>query len=433
MQRLIFAKRLMFKLLSSKTAKNTYFIFFGNSVSMVFAFFFTIILVRMLSISDFGYFSAVWTFILLTTDVADIGIGSSLSRFLPPLEQKKSKLFDFLKSAFLIQLVIAVFLSALIFLFSRFLSNLFFHQYEYLYLIKIASLGTFGSILLNFSLYALSARQKFISAAFFTAINGVLRVFLLLVLLFAGFVSLRNVLWIQSVTLVLLAILGFVMLNPVFLKAKFRFSHVIKLLGFSSYLGVARTLTALSGKLDTLMLISLTNSTQAGIYSTASRLISIYPLFSGSFTTVIAPRLALIKDQEQLRKFISKVILGTLGLVLSIIALIIFAEPFMIVLFGEKAIPAVAVFRVLLVSMIFFVGSIPAVSLAVYYLKLPKILTINSVLQVIIVIIGNLYFIPKYGKLGPSYSLVISYGLTFVFTTYLSYYYLNKKHKKLAY
>jgi len=70
----------------SKTARNTFLVFTGNGVSAFLSFLFTVTLVRQLSISDFGYFSALLSLLLLVTDVSDIGIGSSLSAFLPPME-----------------------------------------------------------------------------------------------------------------------------------------------------------------------------------------------------------------------------------------------------------------------------------------------------------------------------------------------------------
>ena len=96
------------RLLQSKTARNTYFIFAGNSFAMIFAFVFTVTLARLISLSDFGYFSALLSFLLITSDIADFGIGSSLPRFLPAMEKELPKLYSFLKTAFVIQLIIAL-------------------------------------------------------------------------------------------------------------------------------------------------------------------------------------------------------------------------------------------------------------------------------------------------------------------------------------
>jgi O-antigen/teichoic acid export membrane protein len=68
-------------LLVSVTARNTYAVFAGNRASAFFSFIFTVLLVRYLSLSDFGNFSALLSLILIVTEIADLGIGQSLSSF----------------------------------------------------------------------------------------------------------------------------------------------------------------------------------------------------------------------------------------------------------------------------------------------------------------------------------------------------------------
>ena len=100
----------------------------------------------------------------------------------------------------------------------------------------------------------------------------------------------------------------------------------------------------------------------------------------------------------------------------------------MVILFADKGESAISVFRLLLISMIFFVGSIPAVSLVIYYLKKPHVLTINSILQLIIVVAGNLIFIPKFGRFGAAYSLILAYSITLILTSVLTYYHYKQRH-----
>ncbi|PIP33131.1 hypothetical protein COV53_04525 [Candidatus Gottesmanbacteria bacterium CG11_big_fil_rev_8_21_14_0_20_37_11] len=413
----------------SKTAKNTYFVFIGNSLSLIFSFIYTVLLVRLLSLSDFGYYSAIFTFMLLISDISDIGIGSSLSRFLPPLKQEQDKLQSFLKTAFMLQLVISVFIAIIIFIFSSFIANVIFHNINLEILLKIISIGVIGAVITNFSIYSLAAKEKFISMSITTTSVGIFRVIFLVFLILLSQVFLYQVVIAQVLSYIFVAIFGMILVGPAFVFIHRTKGDLKRLLSFTSYLGIARILTSLSGKLDVIMLLALTNDpVSTGIYATASRLIAMYPIFSGSFSTVIAPKISTISDSLQLNKFLMKVILVTLVLISTIFFLIIFAHPFITILFGIKAIQAVPVFRLLLISMIFFVGSIPSVTLAIYYLKKPHILTVNSILQLIIVVGGNLFFIPIYGRFGACYSLIFAYGITLFLTSIMSYYYLTKRN-----
>ena len=233
----------------------------------------------------------------------------------------------------------------------------------------------------------------------------------------------------QLVGFIIYLIVALIILRLDFLKVKTSITDLKKILSFTYLLGIARGLTSLASRLDVLMIIALRNPTEAGIYALASRVISIYPLLAGSFSTVIAPKFSSILQIHELKVFIKKVSLATFGIICTILILIIFASKFMTALFAEKGIPTVQVFQLLLFSMIFFVGSIPSVSIAVYHLRKPQILTVNSILQLIIVIFGNLLFIPKFGYFGAAYSLILAYSITLALTTLMTFYYLKKKHE----
>lgn len=417
----------------SKTAKNTYFVSVGNIFGLIFAFAFNVIAGKTLSWSDFGYVSGMWALLLLISDVADLGIGSSLSRFLPPLDSDKNKLFDFLKTAFIFQLSIASFLFIAVFTCSSYLATNLFHNPHLSDLVKVTAVGIFGTIVSNFLFYALSAKQQFKAASIVTILNGGLRLLFLIILMILSLVSLKYVVWAQSYSYIILIILSFCFLKISFLHAKWNLSDLKKLLSFTYFLAIAKSLSALAGRLDVLMLINLLNPKiapiEAGIYALAAKFLAPYPLFSGSFSTVIAPKLSTVTDLNHLKSFLKKVTLATLGLITTIFIFMVIAEPFLGFFLKEKAIPMIPVLRVLLISQIFFVGSIPAVNVAIYFLKRPNILTINSVLQVIIVFLSNLVLIPKYGRFAPAFSLIAAYGITLATTSLMTYYYFRKKYE----
>lgn len=419
--------RSLFHLALSRTARNTYLVFIGNGLSAFFAFLFTVLYTNNLSWTDVGYFSAMLSLTLLVSDLADVGIGTSLSAFLPPMEQTKEKLLAFLKTAFLFQILIAFVITGLLLASSNFLGEILFHSNKFNFLLQVTILGILFSVLSNFCQYALSARQKFTHVSFLSAFGGLIRLLLFFAIYILTTLNLDNTVYAQTFSVLILLILSFFLLRIDFLSVKRIPGDFKKLIKFTSLLGVARGLTALSSRLDVLMVIAISGPAEAGIYATASRIIAIYPLLSGSFGTVIAPKLSALTEKELIKKFMSKVILATVGLIATVIFLIFFSSPFMLLLFPEKGTVAVSVFQLLLFSMIFFVGSLPAVSLAIYYLRKPHILTVNSVIQLLIVFFGNLVLIPKFGRFGAAYSLIISYGLTLFSTSALTFFYFKKR------
>jgi O-antigen/teichoic acid export membrane protein len=406
----------------SKTAKNIYFVFSGNSLGLILAFVYIVLLVRFLSISDFGYYSAIFSFLLLVTDISDIGIGTSLSRFLPPLKHDKKRQDGFLKTAFFLQFGIALIVCFIMFVLSETIARFILHDLKFTYLVRVMCLGIVGSVLSNFFLQTLAAQEKFVFNSFSTIISGFFRLLFLIILIIFSQTYLTQVIWAQTLTYVAIVVIEIFLVGPEFLFAKRVKGDLKNLLSFTSFVGIARTLTAISGRLDVIMLMALrNNSVETGYYATASRITSMYPLFSGSFSTVIAPKLSAAVKRSDIHNFMKKVILVTIALIVSILILILISYPFITILFTMKAAPSVGVFRLLLVSMIFFVGSIPSVSIAIYYLKKPQILSVNAVLQLLIVFFGNLIFIPFYGRIGATYSLILAYGITLFLTSYISY------------
>lgn len=421
----------MRNLIFSRTAIDTYFVLTGNLFTIIFSFLFTVLTVRLLSLADFGIFSVLLTLLLLIAEIADMGIGNSLSYFLPKLKNNLIKRLSFVKAAFLLQLIIIVFLVSIIILTSPFLAQIVFHQQDVVYLITIvALLGIPFSSWLNFFQYCLSAIEKFIKVAVVSASSSFLRLIFLLILIVFSKISLASIVWIQVLSFILASFFAFSLVGFDFLANKLSFNNLRKIFFFASFLGTARTLTAVASKLDLVMLIALSDAYETGLYATAVKVISVYPLVAGSLTTVIAPKISAIAQPAQLYSFIKKVTLVTLGLIGTIIVFMIIAQPFMMIVFGPKVALAVPMLRLLLLAMIFLVSSIPAVGVAVYYLHKPFILTINSFLQLIIVIVGNLLFIPYWGGIGAALSLNLAYGITLLLTLYLTFYYLKKENRQ---
>lgn len=417
------------RLALSKKAWHTYAIFSGNIASMAAAFFFIVILVRTLSKIDFGYFSALFNLLLLLSDLADFGVGSSLSRFLPPLAKDKEKQQVFLKTACVLQLCLSITLAIVMAILSPWISTRMFHSEMYAGLIVIVGLGVVGSIMVNFFLSTLLAKEHFWLGSLYSGLSGIARLVAIGILALIGQLYLTPVMWAVTISFIVLAFAGLLITGTDFFSYRFNMADVRKLFSYSAFLAVARGITAISGRLDVLMIFPMVGPIATGTYATASRVASIYALFSGSFSTVVAPRVAAVESKKELISFLWMIILATVGLIATIFFPLVFARFFLVLLFGvDKGLPSVEIFRVLLVGMIFFVASIPAVSIALYHLHKPHILTVNSFLQLITVASLNLVLIPRYQAVGAAYSLIVAYALSFIVTSGMSWYYWNQRY-----
>lgn len=418
-----------FPLISSQTAKDTYWVFGANIFTAFLAFIYTIFLARIFSPSDFGTFSAIYAFVLLLSDISDIGIGSSLSRFLPPLysSNKKKEAISFVKTAFIFQLKIAFLILVLVSVFSSFLAHNLLKSASYAPLFIVAAFGIFGTIIMVFASYTLSAQKKFKEVAFINSLSTMSKLFFVLIFYYLGYL---NIFW-TTVIFVLSSYLAY-FLSLFFLPIRFlqeqeEKGSLKKLLSYSIFLGFSKLFSATAGRLDVLMLIPLSSSFEAGIYSAAFKMVYLYILLAGSFSMVIAPRLSSFPSYAEAVNYLRKIILVVLMILASMLVMYLIAPWFVPLILTQRYVLSTAVFRTLLIPMAFFTMTIPPVNFLLYTLKKPQVSTFNTFIQLLIILIGNSVFIPSFGRFGPVITLTLAYAFTFMSATSFAVYFYRRK------
>ncbi len=96
------------------------------------------------------------------------------------------------------------------------------------------------------------------------------------------------------------------------------------------------------------------------------------------------------------------------------IGTIIFADPLVRVIFGEKYIAAIPVFRAMTLAMIPFLLSVITSQPLIYSFNQPKFFSRVTILQVVTLIILDLILIPRYQAMGPTIALGISNTLVVI-------------------
>lgn len=420
------------KLIFSQTAKDIYWVFGGNILTCFLAFIYTIFLARAFTPSDFGIFSAVLAFTLLVSDICDLGIGSSLSRFLPPFivkgEEKKAD--SFIKTAFLFQLRITLVIFALVVVFSSFLSQILLKTRSFSSLFILSGFGIFGAIIFAFAISTLAAKKKFREVSLINVLSTMIKAIFVFLFFAFGFLNITTALSIFVISLYAAYLVSLHFLPLKFLKQTEEKGNLSKLLSFSLFLGASRLFSAIASRLDALMLVPLSSSFEAGIYSAAYKIAYIYILLASSFGQVIAPRLSSFAQIGQAISYLKKVTLAVLGILTTIIILYFIAPWFVVFVLGEKYVLSVPVFQALLLPMAFFTMTIPSVSFLLYTLKKPQVSTFNTFIQLIIILVGNTILIPKFGRFGPVFTLSFVYGFTFVSASFFAYYFYKKSYEK---
>ena len=420
----------VFDLGLSKTARSLYWVFSGNGILIVLTFFTTILIANSLTKAENGIFLALLTLANLLSDLGEAGLGSSLSSFIPGLllesnETNKQEAQKYLATAFKLELIIGLILGSILAVLSVPISKWLFASTQPIN-VFITALITFILVLFGFSIFALSAFKKFREVSVVNIFYSLVRLGLLVVALLVFKVSLLLILLVYLIAFTSGWVYSLLFLKTNFLFAKASKSHTNKLLKFSSFLAIQKLFISISSRLDLLMLVPLSNAVEAGVYGIAQRFSLVYPLVISSLGQVLAPQFAEFGKGRHALQFLKKagIIIGLL--LISELLFYIFAKP-LIVFLIPKYVEAITVFQALLIATTGFIIATPFVSFIIYTLKKPYITTISSFIQLVVIFISNLYFIPRYGRMAPAIGIGIGNVVICIIAISASFYYLRKE------
>lgn len=423
-----------FGLIRTQTAKDTYILFVGNLASAFLGFIFTIIVARVLSVSDFGIFSAASNLVVIFYSLYDLGLSGGLVNFVAEtfargkIEEERA----YIKAAFLLRFMAYIILSAAVFIFARQVSSKFLATDDVRVAYWVVAIS-FGFMFEGLFTPALQAEKKFFPSILVTGSIGIVRPLVAGVLILLGGLTLSSALLSYALGAAASIFVGFAFVGIGFLFAKATKEIYFRLVKFSGWLGVNRIISGVAGRLDIQMLAAMVGATATGLYSIPSRLTSFVTVLSSSFSAALAPRLASFGDKKEEKKYIAKASLATGGIILAIICWIVVAKPFILLLFGQKYLEAVPIFQALTASMIPFVlAAVPSTAI-IYSIKKPVFIGAFSIYQLAAIFSLNLFLIPKFGVFGPIITFAVVNSILAVYTWAIvyKYYWSNPNNKTL--
>lgn len=397
------------RLLFSDTARDTFVLFVGNGASAFWGFLYTLFIARSFSVYDFGIFSAALNFVVILSSLADIGISTGSVNFVSEhtARGEHEKANEYIKASFLIRLFVVLLISVLVAIFAPFVSKTFLATQDP----KIAVWCAILPIFLfpdAFFPPILQAKKKFFHSTLIDNVFYIGRLLFALAFYFAGGLTMSKAFWAYGVGFVAEVILIALFVKGDFLRSKPQKNEYKNLMKYSGWIAVNRILSSVSGKLDVQMLATMAGAVATGLYSIPSRLASFIAILIGSFSSVMAPRLAGYGNKDSERKYILKSLLAVAGISVGIIFWIIIAKPFILILFGEKYIPSVPVFQALAAAYIPSLLTVPSVTAIIYSMKKTVYIGAYSFFQIAAIFLLDLFLIPKYGVFGPTITLGVT-------------------------
>src|SRR3989344_5071889 len=115
---------------AEKIVKGGFIIFILGVITSVIGYLLRLYLARNLSVNEFGLFYAILVFLSFFWVFKEMGIGPAIAKYIPEFYVKKkfSDIKTSILSIFLIQFIIGLVIFILIFIFSDYISLIFFHD-----------------------------------------------------------------------------------------------------------------------------------------------------------------------------------------------------------------------------------------------------------------------------------------------------------------
>ncbi len=415
--------------MTSGTAKDTYILFGGNVFSAFLGFLFTIIIARVLTVSDFGVFSAASNLIVILISLSDLGLSSGVVNFVSfhLARGEKKSADEYAKAAFVVRFIIAALLSLFVIIYAGYIAEhwLATADRQIAYWVSLIS---FIALAWGFLPYILQAKKLFFKSVLLDIFVGLPKVLIPFVFVKFGILSVRTTLAAFAISVLICAVAGFVFTGIKFLFSRPQKDVYLKLAEFSGWLGVNRIVSSVSGRLDIQMLAALAGATATGLYSIPSKLTSFVIILASSFSAVLAPRMASFGNKKDERVYLLKSTIVTFGIAFLTVVWIIIAKPFILILFGNKYLSSVPIFQALTASMLPFLLTVPSVTAIIYSMKKTVFIGIFSFFQIVATFALNFYFIPRYGPFGPTVTFGIINSILAIYTwiIVIKYYWGNK-------
>ncbi len=395
----------------------------GNYLNIAFTAVYAVLLVRYMPPAEFGVLTVLLGVSYVVASIFDLGTTGAIFSHVPSLHKNagtRKKLYEFIKTNFFYQCVVAGFATVILGLAFPYLDKVFFKTGVSTSVLLLTALTTLFFAWQNFALHVLYAAQKFLAANTYLNVTHVIKIALILFLIATKTVAVGSVIFIFGVVGPFLFFLLFILQNReqflLFLKAGVKRGELK--LGFTATYFIATQFFGLGLRMDIFLLSFYGLSESVGYYGLSQRIILAVATTVVSITQVLTPQFARLTTKEEARKEARHGLLYLLVPVGLFIILSITPTHIFNFVFTQGYEKSVGITRSLIIPYILFAVANLPLTFVLYTAKKPSVVLFAYIIFFVSVTAGCLWLIPSFGVFGPSYALTIAYALMFGILTW---------------
>jgi O-antigen/teichoic acid export membrane protein len=424
-------------ILQKRTIHQAGYVYFGSLVNGASLFALNILLARSVSENIFGIFSISVLMLSTVAEMSDFGLNAGLLRFAPYYisTSQDDKLKQLVKTIWQWRVLLTAVLTFGGLAFSGLLAKYVFGQPQISQYLAFSALGIGGVILLGFLSTYLQAKQRFFYNASMQSLKGLLRLLVVIILLWLG---VKNLFVFLSVYI----FIPWILFIANYKVLPFGFRHVIveneikiklnsQLAKFSFWLTISSLLSIFASRVDQIMVSRLMGLASVAVFSVAYQLIQFFPLIYSSVSSVLTPKISGLTDKALMITFVKRTFKWVFVLAL-IVSVFIYPSQYLITLFfGQKYVLSMPVYLILAYSLMLNILAIPF-SLTVMVFNRTNLVAFSGVLQLVLSVFANMFFIPAFGIIGAAYAFGLGIAASLIYNMACAFYLIKKGNLIIA-
>lgn len=396
--------------ITSQTARNSSVLFIGNTATAVLSVVALIFVSRTLGPEKFGVvatFNAIW---LTISSLTDFGLGTSAIKFISShLDRNKHKAAVYMRVIFQLELFIGVVIAVFGLLFSTQIANMLGGEY----LLSAVRFGFVAGLFVSAGAFLgpfLMAFEQFKKLSIINIIGATYRMLGVVLLFSLAALSVENIFWLYTSVPFLIFIIAIFQtprnyLEPMKLEEqKHAFGDIFN---FTKWIFLSTIAAVAFGKLDIFFLSRVKGSTEVGLYAAAIQLTNFFPLIIGAIGGAILPWVSKLRTRSELTKYAKKSTGGVLLICILLIPIFFLSQPIINIVFGDRFNGSIGAFKLIFPGYLINLLT-STLTLIFYAVDKPKIITFINYVQLVIMIVVDLVFIPRIGLYGAALGFLIS-------------------------
>ncbi|KUK79655.1 MAG: Putative polysaccharide biosynthesis protein [Microgenomates bacterium 39_7] len=423
--------------LKSKGLQQSLINVLGSAIASGFAAISLILLSRFLGPTYFGQFSTAFALTLILVRLNDLGLSVATSKLVPSTEDENKKVLLALLGRYRLALSGLIVVAGLIF--SQILPSFLLQDNPML--ILLAFLVTFATALFEHAQFTLQATHRFSHAALLNAAQGFIKLIFVLPFIF---LIIQNTVPMASLTI---GIFVFYMLSPalpvilnllikpnslpisISVPTNKEFPALKQLkkrvFALTKHAGLGILAAGIIENVDILFVQGYLSDFDAGLLGGVNRIALLLYIVGYAVGNVLNPRVAKYKKLTDLYSFWKKSWMIFALCVVGFIFSMFIAEPLIVYTIGSSYLEALGTLKILLAAGFVTIALMPFIAFF-YSFNLSWYFSLSGVIQLIIVIFGNIWLVPLYGIEAAAWVRLVARGALFLMTFALARWQLDK-------